>query len=170
MSWASAPAGSDRHEMRRKPLPPRMPAEVAKLRPFRLHWRKRPRTLRTNPRTGDEAIAAGTTGNAGDGGLALTLAGLRDTAMIALGDQSFHAYYSGNIGRLGTNVSFYESAESTEAAVAAQIANQMASVSGVSLDDEMEDMIRFQRSYQAAARALMVFDQVTEDLINMLRR
>ena len=115
------------------------------------------------------AIAAGTTGNAGDGGLALTLAGLRDTALIALGDQTFHAYYSGNIGRLGTNVSFYESAESTEAAVAAQIANQMASVSGVSLDDEMADMIRFQRSYQAAARALMVFDQVAEDLIGMIR-
>jgi flagellar hook-associated protein FlgK len=34
----------------------------------------------------------------------------------------------------------------------------------------MAEMMRFQRSYQAAARALTVFDQVAEDLIGMLRR
>jgi flagellar hook-associated protein FlgK len=30
-------------------------------------------------------------------------------------------------------------------------------------------MLRFQRSYQAAAKALSVFDQTTEELINMVR-
>ena len=51
----------------------------------------------------------------------------------------------------------------------AQIDNQRQSVSGVSIDDEMANMLRFQRSYQAAARALSIFDQVTEDLLGIIR-
>jgi len=43
-------------------------------------------------------------------------------------------------------------------------------VSGVSIDEEMAEMVKFQRSYQAAAKALTIFDQMTEDIINMVRR
>jgi flagellar hook-associated protein FlgK len=34
----------------------------------------------------------------------------------------------------------------------------------------MADMVKFQRSYQAAAKALSTFDQMTQDLIGMLNR
>lgn len=116
------------------------------------------------------AIAAGLTGEPSDGGLALNLSQLRDTDLVALGNQTFHGFYLANVGQLGSQASYYEAATKTEQAVAEQIENQVQSVSGVSLDDEMTEMMRYQRSYQAAARALTVFDQVTEDLIAMLRR
>lgn len=116
------------------------------------------------------AIVAGLTGEPGDGGLALNLSQMRDTALVALGNQTFQGFYLDSVGQLGSQAAYYENAAKTEEAVALQIDNQVQAVSGVSLDDEMAEMMRFQRSYQAAARALTVFDQVTEDLIAMLRR
>ncbi|MBJ7472055.1 MAG: hypothetical protein JHD16_12170, partial [Solirubrobacteraceae bacterium] len=44
------------------------------------------------------------------------------------------------------------------------------SVSGVSLDEEMTDLIRFQRGYQASSRALSTFDEMLDTLINRTGR
>jgi flagellar hook-associated protein 1 len=40
------------------------------------------------------------------------------------------------------------------------------SVNGVSLDEEMTNMIRFQRGYQASSRALSTLDEMLDQLIN----
>jgi len=114
-------------------------------------------------------ISSGTSGNAGDGGLALSLSDLRSQAMVALGTKSFQDYYGDAVGRLGQDASFAESSRDTQGVIVQQIQAQQASISGVSIDDEMADMLRFQRSYQAAARLLSVLDQVTEDLVNLIR-
>ena len=37
-------------------------------------------------------------------------------------------------------------------------------------DEEMADLVKFQRSYQAAAKTISVLDEVTQDLIRMLNR
>ena len=116
------------------------------------------------------AIAAGATGLPGDGGLALTFSQMRDVTFTALGNLSFQDYFSANVGQVGTQAAYFKAQMDTETAVAEQIANQVQATSGVSLDDEMAEMMRYQRSYQASARALTVLDQVTEDLIGMLRR
>ena len=42
------------------------------------------------------------------------------------------------------------------------------SVSGVSLDEEMVDLMRFQRAYQAAARIISVIDEMLDTLINRM--
>ncbi len=45
------------------------------------------------------------------------------------------------------------------------IGNQRQSVSGVSLDEEMTNLISFQRGYQASARTLTAMDEMLEQLI-----
>ena len=50
------------------------------------------------------------------------------------------------------------------------ITAQRQSVSGVSMDEEMANMIRFQRGYQAAARALTTMDDLLNTLINSTGR
>jgi flagellar hook-associated protein 1 FlgK len=62
-----------------------------------------------------------------------------------------------------------KSLNATSSAIMLQIDQQIQSVSGVSLDDEMANMLRYQRSYQAAAKALSIFDQTTETLINLVK-
>lgn len=116
------------------------------------------------------AIASGVTGEDGDGGLALTIAQMRDSSVVSLGTKSFGDYFQDEMSRLAHEGSFHRSAMETEESIREQIVNQQQAVSGVSIDDEMANLMRFQRSYQAAARALTVFDQVAEDLIGMLRR
>jgi flagellar hook-associated protein 1 FlgK len=122
--------------------------------------------VKANP----DAISAGTSNRPGDGGLAQTLSDFRNSNLAGLGGKSFGAYWRDNVNRVATEASQAANSLSTEEAISAQISEQRQAVSGVSLDDEMANMMRFQRSYQAAAKALSIFDQTTEDLLGMLRR
>lgn len=115
-------------------------------------------------------IAAGLTGAPADGGLARLFAEMRDTQQVNLGNDSFGDYFQGVVSDLGFDGAHFAAAVDTENSIMAQISEQRQAVSGVNLDEEMTNMLRFQRSYQAAAKALTIFDQVTEDLIGMLRR
>jgi flagellar hook-associated protein 1 FlgK len=136
--------------------------------------------LSADIKTDPDNIAAGTSGNAGDGGLALLLSRLREQPILnktngaevlpGFNGRTFAEYYRDNLAEIAETSRFVGAARETQVAIADQIERQRQAVSGVSLDDEMATMLRFQRSYQAAARALTVFDQVTEDLIGMLRR
>ena len=114
-------------------------------------------------------ISAGTTGNSGDGGLALALSQKRDQASALLGNRKFGQFFSELVAGIGRDMRSAEASLDTENAVAQQIDLQRQSISGVSLDDEMANMLKFQRSYQAAAKALSIFDEVTEELIAMVR-
>ena len=44
------------------------------------------------------------------------------------------------------------------------------SVAGVSMDEEMTNLIRFQRGYQASARAMSTLDEMLDVLINRTGR
>lgn len=115
-------------------------------------------------------IMTGTSGSAGDGGLAHSLAGIRDTTIVALGTKTFNGFMAETVANIASSVSYYTQALNTEQAISDQVNEQIQAVSGVSLDDEMADMVKFQRSYQAAARTLSVFDQMAQDVIGMLNR
>lgn len=117
-----------------------------------------------------DAIATGTSGEPGDTGLALSLSMLRSQALTALGSRTFGEYFIGVATKLAQDGTRVSGEQSTSEALVAQVENRRQSISGVSLDDEMASMLRFQRSYQAAARLLSVLDQVTEDLLGMVRR
>lgn len=115
-------------------------------------------------------ISAGTSGKAGDGGLALSLSNLRSQSIAALGNKTFSLFHSSHVATIGSDLAYYGNTVTTQEAIVEQIDAQRQSISGVSLDDEMTNMLRFQRSYQAAAKVLTIFDQVTEDLLGMVRR
>lgn len=114
-------------------------------------------------------IISGSTGAAGDGGIALTLSRMREGTMAGLGGKSFSGFYTELVSQIGRDASYYASSLDSQSAVLTQIEQQRQSEVGVNLDDEMTQMMQYQRSYQAAARALTVMDQVTEDLVNLLR-
>ena len=116
------------------------------------------------------AIASGTSGLSGDGTLAAQISALRDAKVTALGNQSLSTFYAGVVGDVGTRVTTAQDSLDTQQSVAKQIDAQISGTDGVSMDDEMANLLRFQRSYQAAAKALSTFDSMTETLIGMLNR
>ena len=125
--------------------------------------------LSTDVKTSVDNIASGTSGNSGDGGLALQMAQMRQTAIGGLGGRTFEQSFQDQMSRIASDVSFYQTQQSSEESVGAMIGNQRQQVSGVSLDEEFADMVKMQRSYQAAAKTLSVMDQSLQDLIGIIR-
>jgi flagellar hook-associated protein 1 FlgK len=74
--------------------------------------------------------------------------------------------YAGLIAQVGSDVQTAEDDQSTSQAVVSAIGSQRESVSGVSLDEEMTNLISFQRGYEASARTLTAMDQMLETLID----
>ena len=112
-------------------------------------------------------IASGTSGNSGDGTLAGQIANVATTAQASLGGQSVTSYYSSMISTVANQVSYYTNQQSTQTALSTQITNQISSVSGVSTDEELSNMLQFQRSYQAVAEVLSTANTMISDLLTM---
>jgi flagellar hook-associated protein 1 FlgK len=108
-------------------------------------------------------ISAGAAlGPAGDNSVALAIAALRGGAA--------DTGYAGLIATIGTDVRTAQGNSSTSASVLDSLTARRQSVAGVSMDEEMSNMIRFQRGYQAAARALTTMDEMLNTLINSTGR
>jgi len=93
----------------------------------------------------------------GGNDVALAIAGLRGGSA----DQT----YSGLVQKVGSSVQGAQNEQANVQATLTAVANQRQSVSGVSLDEEMTNLISFQRGYQASARTLTAMDEMLEQLI-----
>ncbi|MGH2901820.1 MAG: FlgK family flagellar hook-associated protein, partial [Solirubrobacteraceae bacterium] len=78
--------------------------------------------------------------------------------------------YARLVTRIGTEVADARRATVNATALSGSIEDRRQSASGVSLDEEMTNLIRFQRGYQAAARAMTTTDSLLETLINRTGR
>ena len=76
-------------------------------------------------------------------------------------------YYSGIIGKLGVDSASAQKNEgNTQILVGFQLNQNRQSVSAVSLDEEMTDMIKYQQAYNASARMITVMDEMLDKIIN----
>lgn len=114
-------------------------------------------------------VVSGASGAIGDGGVALALSRLRETGITALGGKTFKNFYGDFVSAIGRDIQVAASSADTQRSIMEQVSLQRQSEMGVNLDEEMANLLQFQRSYQAAAKALTVLNEVTEDLVNMIR-
>ncbi len=124
------------------------------------------RTLKDDPSL---IQAAGTPGAVGDNTVALALARLADTSLAGLGNQPFGSAYGRTVASLGNGLADANNQLADHEAVKALLLKQRDSVSGVSLDEEMADLIRFQKAYQASARIVSAVDQMLDVVVNLGR-
>ena len=75
-------------------------------------------------------------------------------------------FYAGLIGKIGTASSQAAEMSTNQQLVVDQLTTRVQEVSGVSLDEEATDMVRFQHAYQAAARVITTMDEMLNTLIN----
>ncbi|MHB8637522.1 MAG: flagellar hook-associated protein FlgK [Fimbriimonadaceae bacterium] len=113
-------------------------------------------------------IATGTSGNTGDTTLALQIADSSTQSVAALGNQTTSDFYTSLVSGVGQQVASATNTLSTQTAVSTQIQNQIQSISGVSVDQEMSNMVQYQRSYQAAAETLNIVNSTLTDLMSIL--
>lgn len=112
-------------------------------------------------------VAASLDGQPGDNANLLALIDLRDQGII--GGQRPTEFYSGLIFRIGDDIANASADSEAQSLVLRQLANQRSSISGVSLDEEAVNLIRFQRAFEASARVVSVVDELTQTVINMAR-
>lgn len=115
-------------------------------------------------------VAAGQSGEAGDNANALALAGLAAAKTLNGGVETFAEGFASLQFRVGTDTQGAKRTFDAQSAVLTQLQNQRDSVSGVSLDEEALDLVRFQRAYQAATKFISTIDQLTGDIIAAIGR
>lgn len=104
----------------------------------------------------------------GNGENARAISELRSVQMF--GPMTLQDYYGVSVAKIGTDVRAYENQAENQVFITQQMKNLRNSISGVSIDEEMTQMLQYQRSYQAAARYLNTLDNMLDQLINQLGR
>ncbi|MEK3952717.1 flagellar hook-associated protein FlgK [Psychrobacillus sp. FSL K6-1464] len=106
----------------------------------------------------------------GNGKFALKLANMKFASLDDLGKVSAQTYFEGLIGQLGVDGQQATRLAFNSATLQQAVTERRASVSSVSLDEEMTNMIIFQQAYNASARMITVVDETLDKIINGMGR
>jgi flagellar hook-associated protein 1 len=115
------------------------------------------------------AASASSADSPGNNANALLLAGLQTATSSVAGGDSFNSAYAKILGRTATLASGADINVEAYSLLTSQSVQLRQSVSGVNLDEEAVNLIRFQQAYQASARALSVASSLFDELIGILR-
>jgi flagellar hook-associated protein 1 len=110
-------------------------------------------------------LAASLDGTPGDNSNLLAMADLQN--QLIAGGQRPIDFYANLVSRIGNEVERTSIEQSGENLAMQQLENQRGAISGVSLDEEAANLLRFQRAFQAAARVVSIVDQLTEIAVNL---
>lgn len=111
--------------------------------------------------------ASGVSGATGDNQVALSLAQLSQTEFIY--GQTLSQAYSQTVAAFGQELSTVNNDLANQDTVDNMLHSQRDSIGGVSLDEEMTDLTRFQKAFQASARLITTVDEMLDTLVNMKR-
>jgi flagellar hook-associated protein 1 len=115
--------------------------------------------------TDPSLIAASSDGTSGSNGNAEAMYALSTQPVIA--GQTPTDYYSGVVFNVGNDVSNATAEQTASSQVLAQLNDQRASVSGVSLDEEAANMVQYQNAYAASAQVITAINNMMYDVIQM---
>ncbi|MCD6151824.1 MAG: flagellar hook-associated protein FlgK [Deltaproteobacteria bacterium] len=104
----------------------------------------------------------------GNNGAALKIAQLQHALTMSSNRSSFNEFYSSVVGKVGSLAQMAKNNGEHSALVAKQLQLKQESVSGVSIDEEMTNLIRFQQAYSASARIISKVDELLDIVIRMV--
>jgi len=111
--------------------------------------------------------AAGVAGAGGDNTVALALAQLANNKVSGLNNQTFSQNWAQTVGNLGGALSSVNDQVANSASVTQMLASQRDSVSGVSIDEEMTNLMQFQKAYEASAQLITTINQMLQTVVSM---
>lgn len=116
-----------------------------------------------------DRLAAGVGTAEGDAGNLARILGLRTRDLEDLDVNTIEDFYADIVGDVGFETAAATAGLQAEDRLLSQLEAERESLSGVNMDEEMVDMLRFQQSYEAAARFISVAQEMTDTLINLGR-
>ena len=112
------------------------------------------------------AVAASDSAGPGDNSIALQIANLSD-ANVAPDGRTIGAFYSSFLEKLGSDSHSAGMMKKSSEMLLNYLDDQRESISGVSLDEETADLIKFQSAYQSAAQYLSVINELMQTLLEI---
>ena len=122
------------------------------------------------PATGDSFVITDNTNAAGDNRNALALATIQQSQTMINGTASLQESYAQMVGSIGADTRRAEINMESHQGLLDQAILTRDSVSGVNLDEEAANLLRYQQAYQAAAQVVSVASTLFDTLIAAVRR
>ncbi|MFT5291484.1 MAG: flagellar hook-associated protein FlgK [Planctomycetota bacterium] len=113
-------------------------------------------------------LAASQTGADADTGLLLRLLDVEDAGVRDLGDESLGSYYGGLVGDLGFQTATTLSALESNELLISSLEQRRDQISGVNVDEELVDLVRYEQAFAAAAQFMQTVNQLGDELLNLL--
>ena len=110
------------------------------------------------------------TGNYGVGNnsIALSIAALQSKLTMSTDTVTFAEFYTNLVGYVGSKTQEATSNLEHQETIVNQLSNYQDSISGVSLDEEMANLMLFQQAYDAAAKLVTMADELFQTLLEMV--
>jgi flagellar hook-associated protein 1 FlgK len=105
---------------------------------------------------------------AGDGRAAVEIASIRNTAIMVGSMKTFDDYFADTVTNVGLKGEQAETNLLTQTAIMDDLRNMRDSISGVNIDEELAEIMKFQHGYNAAAKFVTVWDSLIDTIINRL--
>ncbi|HIJ86556.1 MAG TPA: flagellar hook-associated protein FlgK [Desulfuromonadales bacterium] len=113
--------------------------------------------------------ASSNTSAAGDNINAVTIAGLQSQRLMSGNTLTFNGFWNGLVSQVGLNVSSSKTNVTQDEAFSNQLHILRDTNSGVSLDQELSDLMMYQRSYQACAQVITTATSMMDTVLGIIR-
>lgn len=115
------------------------------------------------------ALSSSSAGSPGNNANGLLLTNLQTSATTIGGADTFAGAYAQLVARTATLASEADISVAAYETLTSQATQAQQAISGVNLDEEAANLIRFQQAYQASAKAMQVASSLFDELIGILR-
>ena len=111
--------------------------------------------------------AASVPNAAGDNKVALALAQLGNQNLAGLNNQTFGGNYAQTVSNLGGAISSVNDQLNNSQAVSQMLTTDRSATSGVSIDQEMSNLIQYQKAYEASAELVTTLNEMLQTVVSM---
>lgn len=125
-------------------------------------------TVSGTPENTDFLTITDNIGGVSDNTNALLLSGLQTQTTIA-GNNTYQSAYGQLVADVGVSTRQAEVTSDAQEVLLRQAISRREEISGVNLDEEAADLLRYQQAYQAAAQVISTVDSLFQELIGVLR-
>ncbi|PWG62305.1 flagellar hook-associated protein FlgK [Sediminicurvatus halobius] len=126
-------------------------------------------TLSGVPADGDQLIIENNTNGRGDNTNALALGNLNEESILNGGDTTYQEAYASLVGEIGSSTRQAQVNRDAQESALEQANAARESLSGVNLDEEAANLLRFQQAYQASAQAISIGRSLFDSLLAAVR-
>jgi flagellar hook-associated protein 1 FlgK len=104
----------------------------------------------------------------GDGRASVEMAAIRNTKVMIGKQRTFDDYFAETVTNVGLKGEQAQNQLASQNKIMGDLRDLRDSISGVNIDEELADIIKFQHGYNVAAKFITVQDELLDTLINRL--